>query len=464
MLELGLLVLGLLLGAVVGWAVVRVRGEAATRVAREGLQSRLAASESRADELAKQLTQRDLDTSDVRRALDLERQARTQAETRLSSEREAIAEQRALLEDARTQLTHAFKALSADALRDSQTSFLTLADERLGRREQAIDALVAPLKDALGRVESQSQQLESKREGAYATLEQQLSTLRSSSEDLRRETLNLVTALRGSQVRGRWGELTLRRVVELAGLAEHCDFDEQVTLKASGSAQRPDMVVHLPGEREIVVDAKVPLAAYLDALDATRPEERNAALLRHAAQMRQHMNTLSGKAYWAQFASSLDLVVMFVPGEAFVAAAAEQDRALLEDGMGQRVVVATPTTLIVLLRSIAFGWKQERLAASALEIRDLGRELYERLRTLAGHVDRIGVTLGQSVRAYNDAVGSLELRVLPKAREFRELGAGEGDDIRRLKGIEHVPRPLAAPELTDQLSISETEPEPPAPA
>ena len=462
MLELGLLLLGLLLGGAIGWAVVRIRGESATRVAREGLQSRLAASESRSDELAKQLTQRDLDTSDVRRALDLERQARTQAETRLSSEREAIAEQRALLEEARTQLTHAFKALSADALRDSQTSFLTLADERLGRREQAIDALVAPLKEALGRVESQSQQLESKREGAYATLEQQLSTLRSSSDDLRRETLNLVTALRGSQVRGRWGELTLRRVVELAGLAEHCDFDEQVTLKASGSAQRPDMVVHLPGEREIVVDAKVPLAAYLDALDATRPEERNAALLRHAAQMRQHMNTLSGKAYWAQFASSLDLVVMFVPGEAFVAAAAEQDRALLEDGMGQRV--ATTTTLIVLLRSIAFGWKQERLAASALEIRDLGRELYERLRTLAGHVDRIGVTLGQSVRAYNDAVGSLELRVLPKAREFRELGAGEGDDIRRLKGIEHVPRPLAAPELTGQLSMPETEPEPPAPA
>jgi DNA recombination protein RmuC len=466
MVEVGLLLLGLLLGSVLGWAVARGQVERATRTVREGLQSRLAASESRSDELAKQITQRDIDAGDVRRALDLERQARTQAETRLLAEREGIAEQRALLEEARTQLTHAFKALSADALRDSHASFLTLADERLGRREQAIDALVAPLKDALKRVESQSQQLESRREGAYATLEQQLSTLRTSSDDLRRETLNLVTALRGSQVRGRWGELTLRRVVELAGLAEHCDFDEQVTLKTTGSAQRPDMVVHLPGEREIVVDAKVPLSAYLDALDAPRPEERNAALMRHAAQMRQHMNTLSGKAYWAQFASSLDLVVMFVPGEAFVAAAAEQDRELLEDGMGQRVVVATPTTLIVLLRSIAFGWKQERLAASAVEIRDLGRELYERLRTLAGHVDRIGVTLGQSVRAYNDAVGSLESRVLPKAREFRELGAGEGDDIRRLKGIEHVPRPLAAVDLTAQLSMPEAEPapEPPAPA
>jgi DNA recombination protein RmuC len=177
--------------------------------------------------------------------------------------------------------------------------------------------------------------------------------------------------------------------------------------------------------------------------------------------MRQHMNTLSGKSYWSQFAASLDLVVMFVPGEAFVAAAAEQDRVLLEDGMSQRVVVATPTTLVVLLRAIAYGWKQERLASSAVEIRDLGRELYERLRTLAGHLDRIGVTLGQSVRAYNDAVGSLELRVLPKAREFRELGAGEGDEIRRLKGVEHVPRPLAAPELTEQLSMPEPGPEGP---
>ena len=459
MLEIGLLLLGLVLGGLLAWAFAAGRGDSAARAAREGLQSRLAASESRADELAKQLSQRDLETTDVRRALDLERNARTQAETRLAAEREGMAEQRALLEEARAQLTHAFKALSADALRDSQASFLTLADERLGRREQAVDALVAPLKEALRRVESQSQQMESRREGAYATLEQQLATLRSSSDDLRRETLNLVTALRGSQVRGRWGELTLRRVVELAGLAEHCDFDEQVTLRTGGATQRPDMVVHLPGDREIVVDAKVPLAAYLDAIDAPRPEDRNAALMRHAAQMRQHMNTLSGKAYWSQFGTSLDLVVMFVPGEAFVAAAAEQDRGLLEDGMGQRVVVATPTTLMALLRSVAYGWKQERLAANALEIRDLGRELYERLRTLAGHVDKIGLTLGQSVRAYNDAVGSLESRVLPKAREFRELGAGEGDEIRRLKGIEHVARPLASPELTAQLTMPETEAE-----
>ncbi|HEU5196329.1 MAG TPA: DNA recombination protein RmuC [Methylomirabilota bacterium] len=462
MLEIALLAVGVLLGGALGWAVARVSAEGALRGAREGLQSRLAAVESRADELTKQLSQRDLEVSDLRGSLEAERGARTQADTRLEAARQSMDEQRALLDEARAQLTQTFKALSADALKESQASFLNLADERLGRREQAVDALVRPLHDALQRVEKQTQQLESKREGAYATLQQQLTTLGSTSDELRRETVNLVTALRGSQVRGRWGELTLRRVVELAGLAEHCDFQEQVTLKGESGALRPDMVVHLPGERDIVVDAKVSLSAYLDALESPRTDERNTALMRHASQMRQHMNTLSGKAYWSQFTTSLDLVVMFVPADAFLSAAVEQDPALLEDAMNQRVVIATPTTLIALLRAIAYGWKQERLASSALEIRDLGRELYERLRTLAGHVDKIGITLGQSVRAYNDAVGSLESRVLPKAREFRDLGAGEGDEIKRLKGVEQVPRALAAAELTAQLSMPETTPDTPA--
>ena len=452
----------LVVGGALGWAIARGRADAARRGERDALQHRLVAMETRADVLGKQLTQRELDAGDLRDALRSEQAARTQAETRLEAERRSVDEQRALLDLARAQLTETFKALSADTLRDTQSSFLALADERLRSREQSIGALVNHLKDALARVESQTQQLEARREGAYATLEQQLNTLRTTNDELRRETLNLVTALRGSQARGRWGELTLRRVVELAGLAAHCDFDEQVTLKGSAGALRPDMVVHLPGERDVVVDAKVSLAAYLDAVDATRPEERSAALMRHAAQMRQHMNTLGGKAYWSQFATSLDLVVMFVPGEAFVAAAVEQDPGLIEDAMSQRVVLATPTTLITLLHAIAYGWKQERLAASAVEIRDLGRELYERLRTLGGHVDRIGVTLGQSVRAYNDAVGSLESRVLPKAREFRDLGAGDGDEIRRLKGVEQVPRPLAAPELTEQLAIPDDPPETPA--
>jgi DNA recombination protein RmuC len=459
MLEVLIAVVALAIGGGLGWLVARDRLRATAWREREDLRHRLVAMETRAEVLDKQLSQRELEVGGLGDSLRAEQAARTQAETRLEAEQRAVEEQRRMLEHARTQLTESFKALSADTLRDTQSTFLTLADERLRSREQAIDALVNPLKEALQRVESQTQQLETKREGAYATIEQQLRTLRTTSDDLRRETLNLVTALRGSQARGRWGELTLRRVVELAGLAAHCDFDEQVTLKGSAGSLRPDMVVHLPGERDVVVDAKVSLAAYLEAVDATRADERSAALMRHATQMRQHMNTLGGKTYWEQFPTSLDLVVMFVPGEAFVAAAVEQDPDLITDGMSQRVVLATPTTLITLLHAIAYGWKQERLASSAVEIRDLGRELYERLRTLAGHVDRIGVTLGQSVRAYNDAVGSLELRVLPKAREFRELGAGDGDEIKRLKGVEHVPRPLAAPELTEQLSMPEAAPE-----
>ena len=423
MLELGLLLPGPAAGrSRSAWAVVRIRGEAATRVAARGAAEpagRQREPIGRAGQAAHPARSETRATSAERWISSGRRARRPRLAWRRSGE--AIAEQRALLEEARD---------AADPrVQGAQRRRPARQPDELPRRWPTSGWAAASRpstrwwprsRKRWGGCESQSQQLESKREGAYATLEQQLSTLRSSSDDLRRETLNLVTALRGSQVRGRWGELTLRRVVELAGLAEHCDFDEQVTLKASGSAQRPDMVVHLPGEREIVVDAKVPLAAYLDALDAARPEERNAALLRHAAQMRQHMNTLSGKAYWAQFASSLDLVVMFVPGEAFVAAAAEQDRALLEDGMGQRVVVATPTTLIVLLRSIAFGWKQERLAASALEIRDLGRELYERLRTLAGHVDRIGVTLGQS-----------RARLQRRGRLARAAGAAQGARVPR---------------------------------
>lgn len=447
---------GLAIGVALGWLVARLRAQAASGA----LQARAASAETLGAELRQQLARAGADILEQRAAVNAERSARTQAETRLEAARQALDEQRALLDTARQQLTETFKALSADALKDSQLSFLALADERLARRQDAIDGIVGPLKDALQRVEEHAQQLESRRERAYGSLEEHLRTLETTSHDLRRETGSLVTALRGgSQVRGRWGELTLKRVVELAGLAEHCDFSEQLTLQIDGGAVRPDMVVHLPGQRDIIVDAKVPLSAFLEGLDAARPDEMSAALARHAAQMRQHVVLLGGKAYWEQFSSALDLVVMFVPGEAFVAAAVQQDPDLIEDAMARRVVVATPTTLIALLRAVAYGWKQERLAANAMEIRDLGRDLYERLRTLAGHLDKIGASLGQSVRSYNEAVGSLESRVLPKAREFRDLGAGEGDDIRKLRGIEHTPRPLTAPELTERLAVAAEAPD-----
>lgn len=453
--DVAVLLVGLVVGGALGWLTARLRLEASSAFERTTRAGRVGSLETLADELRKQLTQVQIEAADFRVSAESERAARMQAETRLESARQALDEQRALLESARQQLGETFKALSADALRQNQLSFLALAEERLGHRQEAIDGVVAPLREALQRVEAHTHQLESRRERAYGTLEEHLRTLRSTNDDLRRETSNLVTALRGSQVRGRWGELTLHRVVELAGLAEHCDFSEQVTLRSEAGTLRPDMVVHLPGDRDIVVDAKVPLSAYLEALDVARPEDRSLALARHAAQMRQHMTILGGKAYWEQFSTALDVVVMFVPGEGFLAAAVHEDPALLEDGMARRVVIATPTTLITLLRGVAYGWKQERLAANAAAIRDLGRDLYERLRTLAGHFERIGGALGQSVKTYNEAIGSLESRVLPKAREFRELGAGEGEEIRKVRGVEQMPRPLTAPELTDQLTLGE---------
>ena len=286
-----------------------------------------------------------------------------------------------------------------------------------------------------------------------------METLARLSERLRGETGNLVTALRSPQVRGRWGEITLHRVVELAGLTSHCDYVEQVTVEGEDGRLRPDMVVHLPGGRDIVVDAKVPLAAYLEAVGATSDAERASALSRHAKQVREHMTALAAKAYWEQFASTPELVVMFIPGESFVGAAAEADPALIEDGMAMKVVVATPTTLIALLRAIAYGWRQEQVAANADQIRSLGNDLYNRLRTLAGHFDSLGGALSRAVNAYNGFVGSMETRVLPAARRFRDLGATASEEIPPLPAVEQAPRQPDAPEFPRQLTTSEVPPE-----
>jgi DNA recombination protein RmuC len=403
------------------------------------------------DELKKQLTQRDLEAGDLRAALATEQTQRAQAEARWASARQNIDEQRRLLDDAQARLGDTFKALSVDALRDSNTAFLQLAQRALAAelepRQQAMDGLVRPLTDALRRYEEQVRQLEVKGQQAYGSVEKQLEMLASRSAELQRETNNLVTALRAPQVRGRWGEITLHRVVELAGMTEHCDYLEQVTVDGDAGRLRPDMVVRLPNGREVIVDAKVPLVAYLDALSAPTDDDRQAALTRHGQQVRHHMNALSVKAYWEEFAKAPAFVVMFIPGESFVAAAAHADPALIEDGMAKGVVVATPTTLIALLHAIAFGWRQEQVAENAERLRTLGGELHDRIQKFGEHLERVGVALGRATGAFNDAVGSLEHRVLPSARRFRELGASAGAEIAPMKSVDVQPRSLTAPEL-----------------
>jgi len=299
-----------------------------------------------------------------------------------------------------------------------------------------------PLAENLGKLETNTKLMEEKRDKAYGSLETHLQKLITSTESLQKSSSSLATALRGSsQARGRWGEIALKNVAELAGMTEHCDFE----LQAVAEGLRPDMVVRLPAGREIVIDAKVPLSAYLDALAAASDEERAAGMARHAQQVRQHMSALASRAYWDEFAKAADLVVMFIPGEAFVSAAAQADATLIEDGLARKVVVATPTTLIALLRSVAYGWRQEQVADNAARISELGRQLYDRLRALTGHVAEVGASLGRATAAYNRAVGSMEARVLPAARRFRDLGAAAGEELPLLEAVTEHPRG-AAPE------------------
>jgi DNA recombination protein RmuC len=324
-----------------------------------------------------------------------------------------------------------------------------LADAKgdLGKREEAIQGLVKPLTESITKFEEHVREVEKDRQEAYSGLTEHLKLLSTSHQQLQKETANLVTALRKPQVRGRWGEMTLRRVVELAGMSDHCDFAEQVTATGEDGRIRPDLLVRLPSAREIVVDAKVSLDAYLDAVAADSEQGRHEAMSRHANQIRTHMEALADKRYWSQFPKAPEFVIMFIPGESFFGAAVDADRRLIEDGLARHVVLATPTTLIALLRAVAFGWRQEQIAKNAQDICDLGKQLYERMAKLAEHLGKIGSGLENANKAYNSAVGSLEARVIPAARRFKELGAASGADIPLIQAIETTPRTLTAPEL-----------------
>ncbi|HUN36046.1 MAG TPA: DNA recombination protein RmuC [Trebonia sp.] len=324
-----------------------------------------------------------------------------------------------------------------------------LMEGQLGERLD-VGQLVGPIRDTLARVERQLRETDQARTRSHAELAQQVEFTRRGAEELREQAQALVTALRRPEARGRWGELQLRRVVELAGMAARCDFDEQVTVAGDGAAQRPDMVVNLAGDKHIVVDSKVSLAAYLEAVGATSDDLREARLDAHARHLRTHVDQLGGKAYWAALPSTPEFVVLFIPGEAFLAPALERDPSLLEYAIARRVHIATPTTLVSMLRTASFAWQQEALSENARAVFDLGRELYERLASLGRHLDKLGRSLTNSVVAYNQAVGSLESRVLVTARRLSELGVVAGD-LPTPPAAQETTRPLAAPELVTGL-------------
>lgn len=452
-----MILIGALVGAVVVWLILRAqsqrsyedgKADSATQVA--ALQERLAARDQEAQKLQqsfdKEVAQRERlreDNADLKAQLEGERRA---AQERSESFKQAAAE-----------LSDKFKALSRDALKDNNESFLDLARATLEKfqtsakgdlelRQRAIDQLVKPLKESLERVDGKIGEMEKARAGAYSELREQVRALATSQLQLQAETGNLVKALRTPHIRGRWGEIQLRRVVELAGMLQYCDFTEQETLASEDGRIRPDLIVRLPGNRTIVVDAKVPFDAFYESISTTDEAVRIERLKDHARLVRAHIGALSKKSYWETVQPTPEFVLMFLPGENFYSAALEHDPKLIEDGVNQGVIIATPTTLIALLKAVSYGWRQEQMAANAQEVSRLGKDLYDRLRTFTNHFADIGRGLDRALESYNKGVGSLEARVLVTARKFKERAPSAAKRLKYSVSIDKAARGLSLDE------------------
>jgi DNA recombination protein RmuC len=381
------------------------------------------------------------------------RHGRRELESKLRTQEALESERDSAFEAATARLARSFADLSQQSLKSNSENFLRLAEQNLGthqerakrelsEREKAVEELVKPIREALQASHKQISELEKARSEAYGGIRAQLENMQSSQKSLAQETQNLVKALRRPEVRGRWGEITLRRLVELAGMVEHCDFFEQVHSTGQDHIIRPDMIVRMPDQRELVVDVKTPLDAYLEAIEAETDAQRKLGLEKHAKNVRAHIRTLASKAYWSQFEESPEFVILFIPGDQFLSAALNEEPDLIEYALSEQIILATPTSFVALLKAVAYGWRQLALADNAKEIRTLAEDLHTRIGTFVGHMSRMGRQLASTVENYNKAVGSLERNVLPGARKFVELGVHEKKEIEKLETLDPVPRTM----------------------